>query len=169
MKFSIFYFLLFFSVSVYAQEAKISSDKLRMIGGQYVGFLSYTDYSDDSSQTKLSCDANIYWERNKAKFTTAVKEPNGTMYHDVTCFKISRNGKKVKFNGDKYEVLSFENDQDKDQIKLVLEGTGKDNYRSASIRQTLLYNKNELSFVKEVKYDGSASYFTRNQYILSEE
>ena len=164
MKNSIFSLLLLLSISLQAQQLGVSIKDLRIIGGQWEGQLTYTDYSDDKSTSTLNCSMNIYWKGKKAKITTGFVEPNGKVIDDISFLKLIKNKRGIKLAGVKYQIDSFKKGQGK--LKLVMSCKGKDNLKPATIRQTISFDQKKLILLKEVRYGGSADFFVRNRYDL---
>jgi hypothetical protein len=50
------------------------------------------------------------------------------------------------------------------ELELVLEGRGLDDNKNCLIRKTVSLGEKQLTILKEVKYDGSEGFITRNTY-----
>ena len=144
-----------------AQEV---SEYMHQIVGQWSGALTYLDYSDDISQTTLNCQMKASWTNNKGTISIGFEEPNGKVIYDKAKIKLFSDQERVKFDGVVYKIDSYSSDPSGDQWTLVLIAEGQDNYKPAMIRQSIVLEVDNLSLVKEIKYEGSAAYFTRNSY-----
>ena len=144
-----------------AQEV---SEYMHQIVGQWSGALTYLDYSDDISQTTLNCKMKASWNNNKGTISIGFEEPNGKVIYDKAKIKLFSDQERVKFDGVVYKIDSYSSDPSGDQWTLVLIAEGQDNYKPAMIRQSIVLEVDNLSLVKEIKYEGSAAYFTRNSY-----
>lgn len=142
------------------------TDNISQIGGQWTGTLTYTDYSDDISQSTLECVMKIEWTGNKATLSFGFTEPNGKIVYDKNKLKVYANEKAVKYDGDKYFVDSFNVDSNTGDWGLVISTHGKDNRKPALIRQSIIFDSHTLTLLKEVRYEDSEAYFVRNKYFF---
>ena len=148
-------------------QAQQISEYIHQIVGQWSGILTYIDYSDDSSQTMLNCQMKASWNNNKGTISLGFEEPNGKMIYDKVKIKLFSDQKRVKFDGVVYTIDNFRIDQSVGHWTLVLIAPGQDNHKPAMIRQSIVLEIDKLSLIKEVKYDDSLEYFTRNSYNFS--
>lgn len=144
-------------------------DHFSQLEGEWSGTLTYTDFSDDLSTSTLICSMNAEWEKNKGIISIGFEEPNGKVYYDKAKIKIYDDDKSVKFDGVLYSIDEFTNDTSMDNWKLILTTIGKDNRRSALIKQSIVLEGERLSLIKEIKYDGTDEFFTRNIYNFKKE
>lgn len=161
--------LLLISFSMMRQTPTISSNDLQEIAGQWTGTLSYTDYKDDATTYTLKCQMTTTWKGNTGLFKLGFTEPNGTMVYDKVKLKRLKQGQMVKFDGQKYLVEQFTKEESPGHWNLVMSCTGKDNNRNANIKQFMSITKTSLSVRKEVNYEGTANFFTRNEYAFERE
>ena len=161
MKIKLLLILLCFTNLITAQ---ITEQDFQIMEGQWKGTLTYTDYSDDRSQSTLNCTMNLYWKKSLGKISIGFKEPNGSEFHDVSKVKPNNNWTKIKYDGQWYDINKFEKSENSNHWKLILTGLGKDNRRKAIIKQTFIYTGTNLSITKEINYLGTANYLIRNTY-----
>ncbi len=161
-------FILLLVVFANIGHAQITAEDFKKINGQWKGTLTYTDYSDDATKTTLKVSMDFNWLKKHGKITTTFLEPNGTEIQDKSKIKSKKKGTKIIYDGNSYLVKEFETQNNSDGWKLLLIGDGKDNGKNASIKQTFLFKKNQLSITKEISYNKS-NYFIRNIYAFEKE
>ena len=145
------------------------SETVEQITGHWVGTLTYTDYQDDTTQTTLACKMSASWKKNKGKISIGFEEPNGKIYYDKTIIKILSGDSRALFDGSQYDIESFDIGDQTDHWTLVLNRNGKDNRKSALIRQSIVYEGDRISLIKEVQYQNTATSFVRNSYLFRRE
>lgn len=149
-----------FSNICYAQEKIIASDDLKRLFGCWQGTLTYLDYSTNmpfSMEAKLVIKP-IDKSSNLQIEITYPKEPEA---NSIDTIVVEDNGsiidggviKSKKLNGGNYvELVTEQNGQD-----------GNDN-KPATFRNTYLINEMHYSKKKEVQFDGSSVWITRQEY-----
>ena len=163
MKISLFLIYLFLGVQINAQSL---TEDISSISGNWTGTLTYLDYSDDLSQSTLNCSMTAEWKGTKGKIFLQFEEPNGKIYTDKANFQVLGSGDRIKFDGSKYTVEHYDIDEDSGYWTLIMVTSGKDNYKSSTIRQSIIFEGEKLSLVKEVKYEGTQEFFIRNSYVF---
>lgn len=150
-----------FSVSGFGQTAKIKvSDLLILTGKQWSGTLSYLDYGTNK---KISIPSNLTVTRSKNNKSSWIfdyrypKEPKADSAETVT---VSKDGKIL--DGEAVVERTILPDK---TLKIVTEKNGTDNNKNAVFRYTYMLNKSNFSIKKEVRYEGAAEFFGRNEYI----
>ena len=145
------------------------SDNINQIEGNWVGTITYTDYSDDIKQSTLACQLKIIWKDKKGVFSLGFTEPNGKIVYDKTKVKVMSKQKRMKFEGNMYDVQSFKVDDKTDHWTLMLVREGKDNRKPALICQSITYEKDQLSLIKKIQYKDSNVTIIRNKYYFERE
>ena len=141
------------------QAASIKpADLDRLTGDQWTGTLTYVDYQSG--------------KRTPIPSTLRVKRADG----DAAAWLFEYGyPKEPQANGAKTAKLSADGSTFDDEkvveraetpagLKLVTEKPGTDNNKPALFRYTWLVGERSLSIRKEVRYDGAAEFFERNEY-----
>ena len=141
----------------YAQNT-ISPDNLTMISGDWEGTLTYLDYSTNKPYTM---PANVTVEQGKNAYQVQLlisypKEPNANSKDKI---KISKDGLLLN----KTRVTSREVLPNK-VVKITTEYEGKDNNKSALIKNVYIFGPQQFIIRKEVKFDDAADWLMRNEY-----
>ena len=163
MRISIVYFLIIGGLGIMDPTSQISHADLQKLAGDWEGTLTYTDFSDDISQSTLGCLMTASWNGNTGVIKVGFTEPNGQIIYDKTKIKLTNGGREIKFDGEKYLVDSFKNDES-GNWSLVMSCISRDNNRQATIRQIIKYESTTLTLIKKVRYDDSIEFFIRNRY-----
>jgi len=148
------------AVTTSAQTAKVSASDLKPLEGkQWIGSLTYLDYS---SNKKTSIKSNITITRSATDNLTWVfdlqypLEPGANSKDDA---KLSAEGR--TFDG---ESVVERTKLPGGVLKIVTTKPGKDDNRDATFRHTYLIGKAAFSIKKEVRIDGTSEFFERNTY-----
>lgn len=160
---------LFFVAALFAltsasigQNAKVSTSDLKMLeGSEWVGSLTYLDYS---SNKKTSIKSNLKITRGSGKRSWRFEyiypdEPKANSGSDIA---LSKDGRKV---GDKTVIERIRLDDG--SIRIVATQQGTDNDRTALFKFTYLIGPKSFSLRKEVQVEGSGLFFERNTYSWS--
>lgn len=147
-------------VAASAQTATISPDDLKTLEGPpWIGGLTYLDYS---SNKKTLIKSNVTVSRSAAdKFTWTFEyqypdEPKANSKESVV---LSPDGK--TFDG---ETVVARTKLPPGTLRFVTTKNGEDNGKKALYRYTYLAGKNNFSVKKEVRLEGTAEFFVRNEY-----
>lgn len=146
-------------VSSAAAQSLMPDDLKRLQGREWVGELTYLDYSSNKKTviksnlkvTRVGTDGRVwqfeylYPDEPKANDKSEVRlGADGRTFNDQTVIEKTRLANGV--------------------LKLVTTKPGTDNNKNALFRFTYLLDDTTFSIVKEVKVEGSAAYFERNAY-----
>ena len=143
-----------------AQEGAVRYD---FLVGQWEGVLEYTDYSDDSTRVTLTARMRAIPDSDgeRLRLTFDYVEPDGrTFTSEETLFETPSG----LVMGGLWQVADSEYEPAGERYLLDLRQSGQDNNRSASIRNTVLRNSNELTITKWVRYEGSDRELQRHQF-----
>jgi len=156
-KISLFLFIIFITSTVSAQQS-IASEDLNVLLGKWTGTLTYTNYSDG---TPFSMPAELEVKKGKNKyelalFTSYPKEPNANSKGTI---KVSKDGTKVN----KASIIAKKT-LPNGEIQVITEYQGKDNRKKALIKNVYLFGKTSLIIRKEVKFENTETWLTRNEY-----
>jgi hypothetical protein len=153
-------FLLILAAALSVQTAvMIPGDVDRMTGAAWTGNLSYKDYQ--SGQVTMIASTLMVKVVDGAAHTWTFaygypKEPKANSSRSVT---LSPDG--TTFDGEKViERSSLPGGA----VKVVTEKAGRDNDKDATFRLTYLIADKSFSIKKEVRYQGTAEFFQRNEY-----
>lgn len=144
----------------YSQNS-VSTDDLKTLLGEWVGSLTYTDYSTNKPFTM---PANLIVTQGKNSYQlilniTYPKEPNANSKDKI---KISKDGTQLN----KLDIKSrqvFPNGQ----IKIITQYSGKDNGKKALIKNVYIIGTSNFIIRKEVKFENSDDWLLRNEYNYS--
>lgn len=153
-------FLILSILPVVAQTPAVKPEDFRLLtGDRWTGTLVYLDYGSNKEVSILS---NLTVNESKEKDPTWIfeyeypKEPNANSKETV---KLSGNGTRIND-----EVVVKRERINNGVLRLVTERRGKDNDRDALFRYTYLIDESSFSITKEVRPEGSTTFFERNRY-----
>ncbi len=177
------------AANLFAQEnAKISNDFLETMQGDWKGKLTYTDYQDDSTQVMMDVWLKSNLENEKLIKQFYYKEPDGdtkqkSKYQDTTYIinggrSLVETGYTLPFKIIEYTTRASEESSQTtiDGVKVkssssalnehvvVMETMDDDNEKKSTIRTTITTTANSLTIKKEVRYDGTSSFFIRHTF-----
>jgi hypothetical protein len=149
-----------FIVSASAQTVKISPNDLKTLeGAQWIGTLTYLDYGTNK-QTSIKSNVTVSRSDNgKLVWTFDYQYPDEPKANSKDEVNLSLDGK--MFDG---ETVIERIKQADGTLKFVTTKEGVDNGKKSLYRFTYLAGKNSFSVKKEVRQEGSAEYFVRNEY-----
>ena len=148
------------AISEYSQSPRLTAGDLRPLEGkQWIGELTYLDYQ---SKKPTSIKSNVTVSRrssDKLKWTFTMQYPLEPKADRVDEVVLSEDGR--TFDG---ETVTESTRSPDGTLRIVTTMAGKDDHRDATIRHTYLVGPKAFSIKKEVKFDGSDTYFVRNTY-----
>jgi len=157
-----------FVLSSCGQQTMVNNSDLQLQNTLWKGNLTYLNYSDDKSNVKIPCTLETSFKKGKL-FTMIIfdeLDKKGKKMKDKSNISISKNGQYLFFGKDKWEIIS--NKKTKDNLEIIATKRGKDNNRPSDFKITLtIENGNSISWKKDVRYDGTAEFFNRNQFTFS--
>jgi hypothetical protein len=142
---------------------------LDLLEGKWQGELEYLDFSDGKSKVKISSTFECKYSKEERSLAIAIqfREPSGKIINDESSITLSENGQSASLDGEDWKVTSAGATPTQGELLIVLERKGADNDKPADLRKTIRVEANDrFTFRKEVKYQGAAEYFTRNEYRL---
>ena len=150
--------LLFLVPKAFQESNRITEEELNLTMGSWKGSLTYIDYS---SNKPFSMPANLMVKQGSNKQELVLmnnypKEPNANSSEKI---KISKNGESI--NG--YKIISKIKRSD-GNLKITTEHKGKDNNKSALIRNIYILGIKHLIIRKEVQFKGSMNWIMRNEF-----
>ena len=150
-----------------AQSSAVSNSDFENLTHQWKGNLQYLNYGDDKSKFTIPCIMDTKFKNGKLQFNITFDEmKNGKKMTSKSNFKISKDGDYVIMDGEKWKIKSSEKTEGK--IQVIALKRGKDNDRLSDLKMTFNFeNGTSISWKKDVKYDGTASFFNRNQFSFS--
>lgn len=144
----------------FSQTPKFQAKDLRRLtGAQWTGALTYLDYS---ANKKVSIPSNLTVTQSAGDKMSWVfdyqypDEPRANKKHPVS---ITEGGTVI--DGEKVvERMTL----DAAALRIVTEQAGSDDDKRALFRHTYLFAASSFSIKKEVRYEGTAEFFERNEY-----
>jgi hypothetical protein len=142
------------------QAAKVSAEDLRRLtGARWTGTLTYLDYG---SNRRVSIPSNL-------TVTQAEGDGNAWVFDYEYPDEPKANGKQTLKVNDGGAVFDGEEvvertGLDSGGFRLVTVKRGRDNDRAALFRFTYTLDRSTFTIKKEVKPEGAAEFFERNQY-----
>lgn len=154
---------LFLSISVIAaaQRGGVTAGELKKLVGTWAGTLTYTDYSDDKTQSSLPAKLEIVDLKDSLGFNYTYTEPNGKLVTDKSSLRFYAGGDKLGIDGETYFLSAVR--RRGVRLTLIADKEGTDNNKEAEIRKTIIIGPSLLNIIKEVKYTGAKDYFVRNK------
>ena len=153
-------FTLFSALPILGQKPSVKPEDLSpLLGAPWMGTLTYRDYR---SNKEVSIPSNLKVTQSAEQKRTWIfeyeypKEPNANSKETVA---ISDDGASI----DDEKVVERES-LENGVLRLVTERRGKDNDQDAVIHHTYLISKSSFSITKEVRTEGSTTFFERNRY-----
>lgn len=134
-------------------------DLLPLTGAQWTGTLTYLDYR---SNKKVSIPSTLTVTRStedKRSWVFDYKYPDEPKADGKETVTVSKDGRAI--NG---ETVTERTKLSGGTLRIVTEKKGRDNDRDAVFRYTYLVNAKSFSIKKEVRYEGAAEFFERNEY-----
>ncbi len=156
--FSIAFF--FFSVATSAQRNSASMKDLKGLQGNWGGQLTYTDYSDDKKQVTLPTTLAIVDMNDSIGLSFIYTEPTGKTVTEKSSMRIYEDGKNMSYEGKGYDIDAVR--RNGERLTIIIETEGTDNNKTADIRFTFIIGPAVFNIQKQVKYEGTEKYFTRN-------
>lgn len=139
---------------------KVTDKDLRLLtGAQWTGTLTYLDYR---SNKKVSIPSTLTVTRSaedKRSWVFDYKYPDEPKADEKETVTISKDGRAI--NG---ETVTERTKLPGGTLRIVIEKKGRDNDRDAVFRFTYLLNAKSFSIKKEVRYEGTAEFFERNEF-----
>ncbi|WP_276388350.1 hypothetical protein [Eudoraea chungangensis] len=150
--------LLLLVPKVFQESNRITKEELNLITGSWKGSLTYLDYS---SNKPFSMPANLMVKQGSTKQELILmndypQEPNANSSEKI---KVSKNGEAI--NG--YKIISKIKRSD-GNLEITTEHKGKNNNKSALIRNIYILGINHLIIRKEVQFKGSMNWIRRNEF-----
>lgn len=159
--FLIYFFVSLFCVTANAQSrAKILSQDLTLLVGNWYGSLTYLDYSTGKPYT-MPANIRIKNIGNTNKYIFENIYPDEPKANSVDTISISKNGDLLG----KEKVQSIKNEKDK-SIEIITEELGKDGNENkpASIRITYTFGPTSYTKRKDVRFVGESKWIKRHEY-----
>jgi hypothetical protein len=151
----------FLSALSFAQNRGFTYKDLKGLEGNWAGQLVYTDYSDDIKQVSLQASLSVIDMKDSLGMSFMYTEPNGKTVTDKYSMRIYGNGEKLVYDGMEFDISAVR--RSGPRLVVIVEREGTDNNREADIRETFIIGPAVFNIQKEVRYEGSEKYFTRNK------
>lgn len=143
-----------------AGAPKVTDRDLRpLTGAQWAGTLTYLDYR---SNKKVSIPSKLTVTRSagdRRSWVFDYKYPDEPKADGKETVTVSEDGRAI--NG---EAVTERSKLAGGALRIVTEKKGRDNDREATFRYTYLISARSFSIKKEVRYEGGAEFFERNQF-----
>lgn len=141
-------------------NSDLTNDHLEVFQGDWQGNLTYLNYGDDKTLVKLPVKLVATYGKKGLSFEYFYTEPGGAIEKRTGKFELR--GEKVYYNG-RWELVSTEV-EDKENWSMELKSTGKDNNRKADFQKSIIVTASKITVTKKVRYEGTDTFFMRNQH-----
>jgi hypothetical protein len=146
-------------------EREFIYEQFKKMGGEWEGFMEYTDESDNT--TKYSLPAKCQTTFDGTKWEYAVQYDHGR--GDITGGKgectVNDDGTKMNYDGIIWDVTALE--EHGDTIDIVMETKGKEKRRPTDLRRTLTITSVAFYITEEVRTaESGPNYIVRNRHIF---
>ena len=142
---------------------KVAIQELTALAQKWNGSLTYLDYTTKKPVT-LATTLNAKQPTPQELVLDFVyQEPDGSQVKGSDKVELSTDGTRLTWDGVPLQI-SHKTRLPNETLQLVLEGRGLDDKKSCLIKRTVLLSAHQFSVLKEVKYDGTAAFITRNRY-----
>ncbi|MBT8273180.1 MAG: hypothetical protein KJO77_05200 [Bacteroidia bacterium] len=152
--------LLLTFLTAYSAQAQdtVSPDDFKIIIGEWTGSLTYIDYSSNKPYTM---PANLKVEQGKNQNQLLLKYiyPNEPKANSKDKIKFSKSGDLIN-----NKIVKSKQALENGQLQITTEYSGKDNNKTALIRNLFILGENQFIIRKEVKLNDSDGWITRNEY-----
>lgn len=157
LKIAIIFFSLF-TASLLSAQQSIAPEDLNVLLGKWTGSLTYTNYSDGTPFT-MPAELEVKKGKNEYRldlFTSYSNEPNA---NSKGAINLSKDGTKVN----KESIIDTKK-LENDDLQVTTQYEGKDDRKKALIKNVYIFGKSRLIIRKEVKFENSDAWLTRNEY-----
>lgn len=153
-----------FLTNLTAQSTVVSNSDFENLQNEWKGDLQYLNYRDDESKFTIPCTMKTNFKKGKLHFAIIFDEmKNGKKMTSESNIYISKDGSFLVMDGENWKIKS--NEKQENQLKIIATKRGDDNDRPSDLRMTFTFQKGKsLIWKKDVKYDGTTSFFNRNQF-----
>jgi hypothetical protein len=139
----------------------ITTDNLKTLLGEWVGTITYTDYSTNKPFT-MPANLIVKPGKNNHQLILNISYPNEPNANSEDKIKISKDGTQLN----KIDIKSKQN-LPNGQIQITTQYSGKDNRKKALIKNIYIIGNSEFIIRKEVKFENSDAWLMRNEYKYS--
>jgi hypothetical protein len=156
-----FLFLSLLMVLGFAKAQSVKVKDLSRSVGSWEGKLTYVDYSTGNPFTMLA-NIKIGLTKNNMGYIMDYEYPKEPQANSSdTTFIVG------KFFG-KDKIVEFKKDSD-GEYKMITELDGYDgnDNKKAVLRHTYIFKSNTYLIIKDVKFEGTAKWIKRNEYLLN--
>lgn len=140
----------------------LTNNHLKVYEGEWEGTLTYLNYGDDKTLVTLPVKVEAIHNEKGVEFKYFFTEPGGRIEKRTDRFRIKKD--RIYYNG--YWDFVSEDLVDLENWTLELKSEGKDNNRKASFKKLIEVSPSAISIKKLVKYEGTETFFVRNEYQL---
>ncbi|MDZ7880595.1 MAG: hypothetical protein U5L45_23165 [Saprospiraceae bacterium] len=158
----LFIFFMLLGKSVFCNDT-LTLETFAFMNGNWKGSLTYTDYQNDTAQTRLQTYVSFALQNGVLAEHYTYIEPDGSPVFSQST--ISLTNKKDKFRMGEGAFKAVESSPN----YLLLTCEGEDNNRKATIQKKIQWDKNHLTITKLVRYEGTNTFFIRHTYRLEPE
>ncbi|MBC7398831.1 MAG: hypothetical protein H7289_02710 [Mucilaginibacter sp.] len=137
-----------------------STDFDGLLGHQWTGILTYLDYGTNKLEP-IASELTVTDGKAAGSYSWATVYPQEVSHNSIDEVIISKDGTLVDDELVKERILLPNG-----TLKFVTIKQGSDNNRKATFKFTYLVGKTTFSRKKEVCYDGTTQWFTRNELSL---
>ena len=139
---------------------KVTGKDLRpLTGAQWIGTLTYLDYRSNKKVSIPSTLTVAQSAGDKRSWVFDYKYPDEPKADGKETVTVSKDGRAIND-----EAVTVRTKLPGGALKIVTEKKGQDNNREATFRYTYVISAKSFSIKKEVRYEGGAEFFERNQF-----
>lgn len=145
---------------VFLKTPKVNTKDLqRLTRAQWAGTLTYSDYRTNKKVSIRSHLTVTQSAEDKLSWVFEYQYPDEPEADGKETVTISKDGTIIRG-----ETVVERTNLAGDAVRIVAEKRGQDNEKNALFRFTYLLGPESFSIRKEVRYEGTAEFFERNQY-----
>ena len=158
MKQVYFFFALVISLNVVGQDPVLKAKELEPLIGEWTGSLTYINYGSGEPYT-MPAKLSVAPGKKDEQFTLLYQYPKEPKANRTGKIVLSKNGRQVN----KKPLTSVEQ-LDNGLLQVITESTGRDDNRKATIRNIYILGAEEFIIRKEVQFENTEAWLTRNEY-----
>ena len=139
-------------------DPTVSFDELGPISGNWVGTLTYLDYTSQK-EVSIPCNLELELIAKKQQVKLSYIYPKEMKYNSTETMNLSTDGRHL----DKSEIIGKSRTAD-GALRIVTQEQGTDNRQKATIQYVIVISASTFSIEKMVKPENAETFFRRNIY-----
>ncbi|MBO0356537.1 DoxX family protein [Hymenobacter sp. BT186] len=146
---------------------KVTMPELQAVVQQWDGTLTYLDYKTQKQVSLVTTLNGMQSKPRELVLDFIYREPEGGQVKGYDKVQLAADGLSVTWDGIPMRIVR-KTRLPNQELKLVLEGRGRDDNKDCLIRKTVMLGVRQFTIVKEVKYDNNEGFITRNTYAFQQ-